>query len=263
MKETLGQYLKRKRESHLISIQDISHATGISVHLIEAIEENDFHVISQPEKTAKYLRKYASYLNLDKKEVLSRYQAQRELTHQKKHLPPQLSVFPEGKTSLKQVRSEKRLFRNRFIRVIFLSAIFLLIIVTSYLYFNVMSSKTEAPDSREKLVSNEFRKNVSRERSDRRPVAASEKTGRSPDHSALAPARNVVPPVHDKRKKELNSQTQNTPQLSGDAKVVANRDSKLYHLPGMKYYHIVKSHHRVLFNSEAEAVRAGYRKARE
>ena len=44
-------------------------------------------------------------------------------------------------------------------------------------------------------------------------------------------------------------------------KVVGNRDSKRYHLPGMKYYHKVEAHHRVDFDSEAVAIRAGYHKA--
>jgi len=44
-------------------------------------------------------------------------------------------------------------------------------------------------------------------------------------------------------------------------KVIGNRDSKRYHLPGMKYYHQVEAYHRVEFVSEAEAVRAGYYKA--
>ncbi len=44
-------------------------------------------------------------------------------------------------------------------------------------------------------------------------------------------------------------------------KVVGNRDSKLYHLPGMKYYNAVKAYHRVKFDSEEEAIKAGYHKA--
>jgi tetratricopeptide (TPR) repeat protein len=45
------------------------------------------------------------------------------------------------------------------------------------------------------------------------------------------------------------------------ARVVANRDSKRYHLPGMKFYDKVLEHHRVIFNSEEEAIKAGYHKA--
>ena len=44
-------------------------------------------------------------------------------------------------------------------------------------------------------------------------------------------------------------------------KVVGNRDSKRYHLPGMKYYDKVLEHHRVIFASEEEAIKAGYHKA--
>ncbi len=43
--------------------------------------------------------------------------------------------------------------------------------------------------------------------------------------------------------------------------VVANRDSKLYHLPGMRYYKGVAAYHRLEFSSEEEAIKAGYRKA--
>lgn len=44
-------------------------------------------------------------------------------------------------------------------------------------------------------------------------------------------------------------------------KVIGNRDSKLYHLQGMKYYHLIDTHHRIEFSSEDEAIKAGYHKA--
>jgi len=43
--------------------------------------------------------------------------------------------------------------------------------------------------------------------------------------------------------------------------VVANSDSKLYHLPGMIWYNNISSHHRVIFPSEEAAQQAGYSKA--
>ena len=45
-------------------------------------------------------------------------------------------------------------------------------------------------------------------------------------------------------------------------KVIGNRDSKRYHLPGMKYYNAVEAYHRVEFDSEEDAIKAGYHKAR-
>jgi general secretion pathway protein D len=44
-------------------------------------------------------------------------------------------------------------------------------------------------------------------------------------------------------------------------KVIGNRDVKFYYLPGMKDYDKIKESNRVEFNSEEEAIRAGYRKA--
>jgi hypothetical protein len=44
-------------------------------------------------------------------------------------------------------------------------------------------------------------------------------------------------------------------------KVIGNSDSKKYHLSGMKYYNSVKAYHRVEFNSESDAINAGYNKA--
>lgn len=44
-------------------------------------------------------------------------------------------------------------------------------------------------------------------------------------------------------------------------KVIGNRDSKRYHLPGMKYYDAVDASHRVEFDSEADAIKEGYHKA--
>jgi len=45
-------------------------------------------------------------------------------------------------------------------------------------------------------------------------------------------------------------------------KVIGNKDSKRYHLPGMKFYNAVEAYHRVEFDSEADAIKAGYYKAR-
>ena len=50
-------------------------------------------------------------------------------------------------------------------------------------------------------------------------------------------------------------------QSSKSEKVICNRESKRYHLPGMKYYHLVEAHRRVEFSSEDEPIKAGYHKA--
>jgi hypothetical protein len=51
------------------------------------------------------------------------------------------------------------------------------------------------------------------------------------------------------------------PKATQKIKVIGNSDSKKYHLPGMKYYNAVKDYHRVEFDSESDAIKAGYNKA--
>ena len=51
------------------------------------------------------------------------------------------------------------------------------------------------------------------------------------------------------------------PEVTQKIKVIGNSDSKMYHLPGMKYYNAVKAYHRVEFDSETDAIKAGYNKA--
>ena len=51
------------------------------------------------------------------------------------------------------------------------------------------------------------------------------------------------------------------PEVTQKTKVIGNSDSKMYHLPGMKYYNVVKAYHRVEFDSETDAIKAGYNKA--
>jgi micrococcal nuclease len=45
-------------------------------------------------------------------------------------------------------------------------------------------------------------------------------------------------------------------------KIIGNKRSKIYHLPGQASYLQIKEENRIYFNSEEEAVRAGYRKAK-
>jgi cytoskeletal protein RodZ len=274
MKETLGQYLRRKRESHLISLEDIAQATGISVPLIRALEEDNFHVIPRSEISTKYLKKYAAHLKLNKKDVLHRYEMQYDPTNQTKHLP-QLSLFSPGNASYKQVKAEKSLFRKPSFQVVFWSSIILWALVFFSLYVHIMAPKKDARESGETPASKDVRKEISRERTAPVPSVASKKTGLSPDQAggslvdrpALPPSAVPVPLKHEAKGggsiKEFATPAPKVLPSQGKVKVIGNSDSKRYHLPGMKYYHKVKAYHQVIFNSEMEAIKAGYTKARE
>jgi micrococcal nuclease len=52
------------------------------------------------------------------------------------------------------------------------------------------------------------------------------------------------------------------PPTETSGKIIANRLSKIYHIPGQANYGRIKEENRVYFKSEEEAIRAGYRKAK-
>jgi cytoskeletal protein RodZ len=270
MEETLGQYLKRKRESRLISLQEISHSTGISIPLIKALEDDNFSSFPHPKIIAQYLKKCAAYLRLNEKHVLRLYQTQSDQNHQTEHWP-QLSLFSGGNTSFEQTAGEKQLFKKRIIRGTFWLSIVIGVIVVFSLCIFVLSPKEEATEGPEISTSKYTGKEVPYERNGRMSSAAVEKTEPSPirapdssgDRPIPTPSRSFVSVERDNSAKESGAQARNVPRSPGKAKIIGNRDSKRYHLPGMKYYDKIKSYHRIIFNSEAEAVKAGYSKAHE
>jgi len=50
--------------------------------------------------------------------------------------------------------------------------------------------------------------------------------------------------------------------LQAQGKIVGNKNSKIYHLPGGTFYDKISLANRVYFDSEADAQKAGYRKAK-
>jgi len=58
-----------------------------------------------------------------------------------------------------------------------------------------------------------------------------------------------------------SSKAEGKKPVSSAAPVYGNKDTKRYHLPGMPYYNKVKKYHRVVFQSEQEAIDEGYTRA--
>ena len=91
--ETLGQYLRRERESRAVSLEELSKGTRINRPFLEALEKDDFAFFPQRVFIPGFLRGYARYVGLNSKEVLNRYQIQSELESRKESFR-QLSLFP-------------------------------------------------------------------------------------------------------------------------------------------------------------------------
>jgi cytoskeleton protein RodZ len=71
--ETLGAYLKSKREALNISLQEISQVTRIRRSILEDIENNRYDLLPPKVFAQGFIKSYASYLGLDESEVIKRY----------------------------------------------------------------------------------------------------------------------------------------------------------------------------------------------
>ncbi len=92
-RETLGQYLRRERESRTMSLEELSKATRIGLPYLEALERDDFNFFPQREFIRGFLKGYARQLGLNLEEVLGRYRVQSELMSRKETFQ-QMPLFP-------------------------------------------------------------------------------------------------------------------------------------------------------------------------
>ena len=82
--ETLGDYLKSKREAQNITLDEVSQATRIRRTILEAIENNDYDLIPPKVFTQGFIKSYASYLGLDENDVIKRFYEIMESREKKK-----------------------------------------------------------------------------------------------------------------------------------------------------------------------------------
>jgi cytoskeletal protein RodZ len=72
--ESLGEYLKRERESQHLTLKEISESTKIREYLLGAIERNQYELLSSPFYVKAFLDAYIRYLGLDPNDIGLRYQ---------------------------------------------------------------------------------------------------------------------------------------------------------------------------------------------
>jgi cytoskeletal protein RodZ len=253
-KETLGQYLKRERESHRVPIEEIALFVRVNRALTDALEGDDFDVFALRSECMRLVKQYAAYLKLNQAEVLRLFDGQWKQTGGVKRYP-KLTQFADGDSSLVQsvmLKGKRLLIGQSLAKWAWLTLFVGSLIVTSILLMNLPDPKREItppdPLRPERVIEVLPAKNRVPP-----PLANAEGQTVSPKQVAAPKAPQSRPGV---------TEGKISPQPKG-IRVIGNRDSKRYHLPGMKYYDLVKAYHRVVFQSEKEAIRAGYRRALE
>jgi len=74
MSETIGQRLRRERESRYLTIEKASEDTRIRKIFLQALEADDFSAMPSATQGRGFLRNYAAYLDLDIDELISEIQ---------------------------------------------------------------------------------------------------------------------------------------------------------------------------------------------
>ena len=247
-----GGYLKKARESKKISIAELSRKTKLSPELLIAIEENRFESFCQPEFIPGYLKLYSRQLGLDEAEALSEYKVFDQIPKQIKDIPIQTNLFLDYNPPIRsaeptKIQAVRNNNRNLFKRA---SLIFFMILGLSLFFY--IPSEYKGPreirsDTSARVV--EMNKGAPVTPPVPQTASSSPTADAAPSGKSSPPLATATPasPVNREPEKII--------------KVIGNRDSKRYHLPGMKYYDHVAAYHRVVFASEEEAVKAGYHKA--
>jgi hypothetical protein len=229
-RETLGAYLCREREAREIKLAAISKATKISLPLLAALEGDKYDAFPDKKAIPDCLKSYCRYLLMDEQEALKRF----ELQHAR-HSPPEVieeACLPEIIDDLEPPEPPPFAQTSYVLPPSVISSVekagffhrFRLVFISlgvTVLMFLILSGLL-------------FYFHPLRDMAAKTEVKKAE--------APRAVVKHHVPAV----RKE---------------KVIGNRDSKRYHLPGMKYYHHIEAYHRVEFDSEAAAIKAGYHKA--
>ena len=89
--QCLGEALKRRREERRVSLKEVENATSIRMVYIQYIENGEFGKLISPVHAQGFLRKYASFLEFEERQLFQDYpQALHALTTPS-NLSPDLS----------------------------------------------------------------------------------------------------------------------------------------------------------------------------
>ena len=72
--ETLGNYLRNRRLSRNITLEEVSGSTGITTAILQALEDEDWEELPAEVYIKAFYKKYAQYLEADSEEALVKYQ---------------------------------------------------------------------------------------------------------------------------------------------------------------------------------------------
>lgn len=150
--DSFGEYLKRERELREISLEEIRDYTKINIRFLKALETDKFDLMPGKFFTRGIIRSYASYIGLDVRDVLDKYN---ELFLKKS--PPEEKRAEEEE----KVDETKPLLKAKIL--IWALVIIVLISASVFLYYKygkkqtqvsqiAILEETEVPKTEEKII---------------------------------------------------------------------------------------------------------------
>ncbi|MGB9521348.1 MAG: helix-turn-helix domain-containing protein, partial [Anaerolineales bacterium] len=106
MDETIGELLKRQRETRQLSLEQVSAETHIRVSYLKALEENKFDELPSPFQARGFIRAYSALLGLNGDELLKQISAGNSLIDEKDIPPSKPSHNGQGQKPVLQMDTE-------------------------------------------------------------------------------------------------------------------------------------------------------------
>ena len=145
---TLGAYLKKNRELHGISIEELASATKINISILAAMESDDFKKLPAPIFVKGFIKSYLKYIDIDSKEAILFYELLTSPTRKADGKIDNISDREGVKINKYRVKISTRVV------ITALSVVVLLLSLTVYhLYSKTDKSKEQALSEDKMLVS--------------------------------------------------------------------------------------------------------------
>lgn len=123
--DTMGEILKRTRESRNLTVEQVNRETKISVNVIRWLEQDDLDSFSSETYLKGFLKNYARYLELDPDQMWSMLSRQR-------------GRAPDGKGTfwdIEEAVREEKLKSPRILQRFVLPILIVVIIILAVLFF--------------------------------------------------------------------------------------------------------------------------------
>ena len=97
MTETIGQQLRQRREARNLSLEQVTQATHIKPHYLQALEAGDFNSLPSDVQARGFIRAYAGFLGLDAPSLLAGLRPESPSAEQPAAEMPPASAAAEGR----------------------------------------------------------------------------------------------------------------------------------------------------------------------